>query len=225
MDNPPSYGDSNTAAAATISASPLALDVLPPTTLYVAGRFIHSSDPLAAPLYELSHSIGFLNDSNRSVRVERLDYAVKAPGGVAQLSTRKKHIYDLKHPTVITAPTFEYHAECTSRQSLCSFGLTSFRARKLSNAKGYRVYRAMQGTDNKLVCRDLLFSAVPARDRAVKYEWSNDKDQLVAREMDRDGLMSLLVSAEMAAPTRDALVSAWLSRVWWEQARESLRIF
>ncbi|RFU76825.1 hypothetical protein TARUN_5411 [Trichoderma arundinaceum] len=217
MEYPPSYqdaGDSITGPAPGAQD-----DVLSPTTLYVAGRFIHSADPSAPPLYELSHSVDFLKDADRNVRFERLDYSVKNRDGVPQLTARKRHIYDLKHPTLATCPTFAYHAEPTSRQSLCAFGLESFRPKKLSSAKGYRVHRATASLDHRLVRRDVLFSAVPARDKAVRYEWSDAEGQLVAREVDSGGLMTLVITAMMGAGERDALVSAWMSRVWAELAK------
>lgn len=218
MEDPPSYQDSNGLANSPwLGAQD---DVLSPTTLYVAGRFIHSTNPWAPPLYELSHSVGFLKDTDRNVRVERLDYSMKRRDGVAQLAARKRHIYDLKHPILCTGPTFAYHAEPTSRQSLCTFGLESFRPRKLSSAKGYRIRRATHSLDHQLVRRDILFSAVPAKDKAVRYEWSDADGQLVAREVDRGNLMTLIVGAMMGAGERDALVSAWMSRVWAELAKK-----
>ncbi|KAL7795138.1 hypothetical protein V8C37DRAFT_374626 [Trichoderma ceciliae] len=218
MEDPPSYQDSSEPTSRpTIRAQD---EVLSPTTLSVAGRFIHCADPSAPPLYELSHSVGFLKDADRNVRIERLDYSLKRRDGVAQIATRKRHIYDLKHPTAATGPTFAYHAEPASRQSLCTFGLERYRPRKLSSARGYRFRRATHSLDRRLVRRDVLFSAVPARDKAVRYEWSDPGGQLVAREVDRGNSMTLVVSAMMGAGERDALVSAWMLRVWAELARK-----
>ncbi|KND91717.1 hypothetical protein TOPH_03669 [Tolypocladium ophioglossoides CBS 100239] len=214
MEKPPSYGDSNELE------QPGDDRALPPATLYVAGRFVHSDDPQAPPLYELSHSVGFLSDNDRVVRLERLDYTVRQYQGTPQVSTRARHVYDLTHPTLATSPTFAYHAEATSRRSLCSFGMESFRARTLSSAKGYRVHRAARGPDHRLVGREELFTAVPARDEAVVFEWYDARGGLLARETDNGELLSLLVSAEMGPRERDALVAAWILRVWWEMARD-----
>ncbi|PHH87214.1 hypothetical protein CDD83_9181 [Cordyceps sp. RAO-2017] len=192
--------------------------VLPPATLHVAGRFVYSDNVHSPPLYELSHSVGFLRDTDRLVRVERLDHSVRDLNGSPQLSTRTKHLYDLKHPSIATSPTFLFHADTTSRQSLCSFGITSFRPRKLSTAKGYRVSRTGRGSDRQLVPRDALFTALPASDDAVTFEWFDPDDCLVARELDRSGMTSLLISAEMSLRARDALVAAWMLKLWWERA-------
>ncbi|KAL6871268.1 hypothetical protein J3F83DRAFT_734831 [Trichoderma novae-zelandiae] len=215
---PPPYQESS--QQANVSQPGPQGQVLSPTTLYVAGRFIHSADPGTPPLYELSHSVGYLKDSDRNVRLERLEYSIKRRDGVAQLAARKRHIYDLRHPTGVTGPTFAYHAEPMSRQSLCAFGLESFRLRRLSSAKGYRILRATHSQDHQLVRRDVLFSAVPVKDRGVRYEWSNAGGQLVAREVDRDDLMTLVVSAMMGAGERDVLISAWMSRIWAELAKK-----
>ncbi|EHK24362.1 uncharacterized protein TRIVIDRAFT_61157 [Trichoderma virens Gv29-8] len=219
MDDPPPYNDSSEVYGLGPGTQD---DVHSPTTLYVAGRFIHSTDPWAPPLYELSHSVGFLKDTDRSVRIERLDYSIKRRDGVAQLAARKRHIYDLKHPLLVTGPTFAYHAEPTSRQSLCAFGLEKFRPKKLSPTKGYRIRRATHSHDHQqLVRRDILFSAVPTKDKAVRYEWSDADGQLVAREVNGSNVMTLVVSAMMGTGERDALVSAWMSRVWAELAKKT----
>ncbi|KAF7554906.1 hypothetical protein G7046_g6691 [Stylonectria norvegica] len=212
---PPSYDDSNEANE----------QILGPATLYVAGRFIHSSsgDPTAAPLYELSHSVGFLRDTDRSVQVERLDYIVKNTDGVPHLSTRKRHIFDLKHPTSATDPGFEYHAEAASRRSLCSFGISTFRPHKLRPGRAYRVHRAVGRTDLRYAPQELLFAAAAPRDRAVGYEWSDAQGRLLAREVETDELMSLVVTAEMSVAMRDALVAAWMVRVWSELAKGNYR--
>ncbi|ETS06690.1 hypothetical protein MKX07_005727 [Trichoderma sp. CBMAI-0711] len=216
-EDPPSYQESS--QQANVFQPGLQEGVFSPTTFYVAGRFIHSADPGAPPLYELSHSVGFLKDSDRNVRIERLEYSIKRRDGVAQLAARKRHIYDLKHPTGVTGPTFAYHAEPTSRQSPYAFGLETFRPRRLSSAKGYRILRATHALDRRLVRRDVLFSALPVKDNSVRFEWSDAEGQLIAREVDVDGLMTLVVSAMMGAVQRDVLISAWMSRVWAELAK------
>lgn len=236
----PSYGESNAAAAAdnaasSISGSAIASSsvVLPsnssdnqslkPTTLYVAGRFIYTNDPEAPPLYEFSHSVGFLRDTDRSVSVNRLEHSIKQIQGVPEISTRNRHIYDLKHPTRLPPSAFSYYGESTSRQTQ-GFGISTFRARTLSSSKGYEVKRASIAANKKVVDgQDVFLRAIPARDAAVSYEWSNADDELLAREVDQDGLVSLVIGVEMEARTRDMLVSAWIARMWWELANGNHR--
>ncbi|KAF4507767.1 hypothetical protein G6O67_004230 [Ophiocordyceps sinensis] len=209
MAEPPSYGD---------ASELLNSHTLPPVTLRVAGRFVYSDDPQTPPLYELSHSVGFLRDTHHVVRVQRLQHQVKQLNGAPQVSTRARHLYDLKHPNHVTAPTFSFHAEATSRQSLCSFGISSFRPRRLSTARGYRVHRAARGPGHQLVSQDAIFEALPAKDGAVTFEWFDSQSRLLARELVQGGMASFLIGAEMSLAARDALVTAWILRVWWELA-------
>ncbi|KAM4062113.1 hypothetical protein HRG_008962 [Hirsutella rhossiliensis] len=205
----PSYGDAN---------ERLDNRILPPVTLRVAGRFVYSDDPQAPPLYELSHSIGFLSDTDHVVRVQRLQHVVKQFNGAPHVSTRARHLYDLKHPSHVTAPTFPFHAEATSRQSLCSLGITRFRPRRLSTARGYRVHRAARGPNHQLVSQEAIFTVLPARDRAVTFEWFDAQSRLLARELVQGDMMSFLIGTEMSLGARDALVAAWVLKVWWELA-------
>lgn len=197
-------------------------EVLGPATLYIAGRFVYSSDPNAPPLYELSHSIGFLSDNDRTVRFEKLDHSVTDVDGTPQVITRKRHIFDLKHPTAATDPTFEYHAESVTRRTLCSFGLSPIKSRGLRSSKGFQVQRAVRGADHKYAAKEVLFSAAPAKDKAVGYEWSDAQGSLVAREIETDDMMSLVVRAEMGHLVRDALVASWVARIWHDLAKGRL---
>ncbi|KAH6889190.1 hypothetical protein B0T10DRAFT_487510 [Thelonectria olida] len=203
--------------------------ILGPATLHVAGRFIHSSDPSAPPLYEFSHSIGFLSATDRSVSLQRLDHVVA--DGATQVHTRKRHLFDLKHPTKAEFPAFDFHAETASRRALCCLGIKPFHPARglfssLGNAKRkrYRVHRAVRGRDRRLEEQpDVVFSAAPSRDRGVGFEWSDGEGRLLAREVETNELMSLVVTAEMETETRDALVAAWMLRVWYELAQGNYR--
>ena len=210
----PSYEDCNESAVD---------DVLGPATLYIAGRFIYSSDPNAPPLYELSHSIGFLSDSDRTIRFEKLDHSVKNIDGVPQVTTRKRHIFDLKHPTSATDPAFDFHAESVTRRTLCSFGISPIKTRSLRSNKGFQIQRAVRGPDHKFAPKGVLLTSTPARDKAVGYEWSDTQGSLMAREVESDELMSLVIGAEMGHLMRDVLVASWVVRVWWELARGSYK--
>ncbi|PFH58069.1 hypothetical protein XA68_14205 [Ophiocordyceps unilateralis] len=204
MDEPPSYSRGHHQRS-------FHNPIVQPTTLIAAGRFVYSDKSHAPPqtLYEISHDADTLTDAVRIVRVERLDHAVKhQDGGAPQLSTRAKHIYDLRHPNAITAPTFPFHADPASRQSLGSLGITTFRPWKRALARGYRVHRAARGP-HRLLCGEVHFTAVPVKDKAVMFEWFDSQERLIARELtERGGVKSLLISAEMTMRNRDALMAA-----------------
>ena len=219
MAEPPSYDEE--------PPEPPSFDLLKPATLYVAQRFIHPSDPQAPPLYELSHSVGFLRGTDRKVVLDRLDYSVRARSGT--VSTRKRTLYDLTHRTPIEAPAYAFQGEARSRAAMGSLGMEMCRPKKekkegrgfslsgMMRRSGYRVVRA-RWRDWRLVAEGTLFTAVPPHGKGeggVTWEWSDGDDMLVAREVMKDGLMSLVVTAEMTQEMRDALVAAWMMRIWW----------
>jgi hypothetical protein len=73
-----------------------------------------------------------------------------------------------------------------------------------------------------LIGTEVLFTAAPPHEKyqkAVAFEWTDAQGQLVAREVDEDGLLRLVVGVEMASKLRDALTTAWIARVWWGLAR------
>lgn len=213
----PSYETAGTSTSSTPS------DLLKPTTLYVAERFIHTADPQAPPAYEFSHSINFLSNADRKVTVERLDYSVRTANGNPSVSTRKRTIFDLTHRTPGEMPNFAFQAESKSRTTNGSMGIEQKR-RGFSRKIGYRVCRAAWGADRRLADGGTtMFSAAPpsgrsGRDGEVTWEWSDGADQLLAREVTNNMLASLVITAEMNQSQRDALVAAWIMRLWWDLA-------
>ncbi|KAF4966563.1 hypothetical protein FSARC_5805 [Fusarium sarcochroum] len=226
---PPKYSDLelpsydtliNTTPATATTTVPTNKAVLGPATLYISGRFVYSTDPQAPPIYEFSHSIGYLHDNDRSVKVERVDSVVKTSGGLSQVVPRNRHLFDLKHPTAAEFPTFAFHAEAATRRALCNFGVSFFRSGNiLRQTKGYRFERATKGADRKLEPQELLLEAHSSRSKGVAYEWRDVQGEIIAREVeDEKASMSLVITAEMSAELRDALVAAWILRIWWELA-------
>lgn len=211
-DVPPSYGD---ASDGTIE------QILGPGTLHIDGRFVLSNDPNAPPLYELSHSIEFLSDSDRTVRFERLDNLIREVDGIPQLTTRKRHLFDLKNPTPAEYPNFEFQAEAVTRRTLCSFGINTHK--KFLSGKEYQFHRAVKGSDRRFAPREQLFSVTKAKDKAVDFEWKDAQGRLVAREVRRNETLSLLIGTEMGVALRDALVASWIVRLWRESAKENVR--
>lgn len=231
----PTYAEST-----ETNISPTGFSVAP-DTFYAAERFIYDSQPNGLPIYELSHSLGFLGDSDRTVRFQRLDRQVKHSAGSApQITTRQRCLYDLKHPAPGTFPTVPFHAEPSSRQALCKFGLESCRAKGRLFTKGFRICRATRpgksvddeksstslvtrrdgrGVTNALALGDELFTAVPTKDKST-FEWLDANGTVVAREGRKDQqLLSFSVLTEMSGPSRDALMASWILRVWYDLAQ------
>ncbi|KHN99343.1 uncharacterized protein MAM_03041 [Metarhizium album ARSEF 1941] len=196
--------------------------LLPPATLRISGHVIYSDSSAAEPLYELSHELIHLRDTTRSMTVKRLDIMVKPSpsptGPPSHAVTQKRHIYNLKHPGIITGPVFLYNAESLSRHSLCSFGMSTYRPRLFSLANGFRVHRVAKGPFNEVIAQGLLFSAVSTKARAVRYEWSGERGEILARELDSGQGPELFITKELSLRKRDALVTAWVLRMWWELA-------
>lgn len=214
---PPSYEPAGTPNV------PSPTDLLKPTTLYVAERFIHTADPQAPPAYEFSHSVNFLSNTDRKVTVERLDYSVRTVNGGPALSTRKRTLFDLTHRTPGEMPNFAFQAESKSRTTAGSMGIEQ-RREGFRRRLGYRVCRAAWGADRRLADAGttLYTASAPSGggggDGAVSWEWSDEKEQLLAREVTNDMLASLVITAEMSQAQRDALVAAWIMRLWWDLA-------
>lgn len=221
MSEPPSY-DPDT------DSTDKGPETVLPSTVYVAGRFIHPSDPQAPPLYELSHSVGFLRDTDRKVVLSRLDYSLRGTAArTPQVVTRPRTLFDLTHRTPAELPTYPFQAEAKSRSAIGHLGIESFRPRRFSlgsRRKAFRVVRARMGTDRRLVAGAALYTAVTpsGSDGDVAWEWVDDREALVAREVVKEGMMSLVVTAEMAQPLRDALMASWMLRLWWELAERGL---
>lgn len=209
---PPSYGDASDGTIEQIHG---------PGTLHIDGRFVLSNDPNAPPLYELSHAVDFLSDQDRTVRFERLDNLVREADGIPQLTTKKRHLFDLKNPTPAEYPNFEFQAESVSRRTLCSFGVNT--QSRFLHGKEYQFHRAVKGADRRFAPREPLFSVKGAKDKAVDFEWKDAQGRLVAREIRRDETLSLLIGTEMNVATRDALVASWIVRLWRESAKENVR--
>ncbi|KAF6834204.1 hypothetical protein CMUS01_06229 [Colletotrichum musicola] len=213
-DAPPSY---------TLSAEN---GPVQPNTLLLAGTTIYSAGAAASPpLYEVSFAIGHLRESNTTVSLSRFDHVVRATEqqvSVPRVSTRKKHIYDLKRALAsrLTNPTFMYFLESQSRGTMGHFGLKTHRHR-FGTASGYRAYKASRPRPHAdLEPQDIAFVA---KDRGKgRYEWrdggSDGEKRLVAHETSENGIYKLQVVVPLSQRERDALVALWCLHLWWEIA-------
>lgn len=218
--DPPSYHDAVETAA-------FSNNVLKPCTLFAADKYIYSSDAQTPAVYELSQSINFLCDSDRRVLMARLDYSVRNNlSGAPAVSTRKRSLFELAHHAPGQLPSFAYQAEAKSRSALGSLGIE--RARRGIGRRGvyYRVCRAVFGGGRRLVGAENLFTAVVpsgTRETEVSWEWKNAQGQILAREVTNDEHAKLVITAEMGVMTRDALVAAWMLRLWWDLSEGKYR--
>ncbi|KAF6520093.1 hypothetical protein HZS61_016510 [Fusarium oxysporum f. sp. conglutinans] len=175
---PPNYSDlelpSYDTTAAPNYTTPTTItrpkdSILGPATLFIAGRFIYSTDPQDPPLYEFSHDVSYLHDSDRNVKVERIDPVTKTSAGLPQVVLKNRHLFDLKHPTAAEFPSFPYHAEATSQRALTSFGVSCFRSGNiLRQLKGFRFERMVRGPGRKFRADGVLRDD-PGTSRCARY--------------------------------------------------------
>lgn len=205
-DQPPDYAENPT----IIQGS------LPPDTLRLAGRSIHSAtfrDADAPGLYELNHQIDFLRETDRLVQFTRIDYSVKNrsrdAASVPEIVPHPRHIFDLERPQAIMQEAFPYYIKSVSRSGLGSIGLKFSKIGK-SVCKAWRVGR--KASDKSVFeARELLFDVRPNND---VLDWIDGQEVRIAVEYSQDNMYSLNILAPMDRAMRDALVAAWCVRLW-----------
>ncbi|KAK1981122.1 hypothetical protein LZ30DRAFT_593363 [Colletotrichum cereale] len=198
---------------------------LPPDTLRLAGREIHSAtsrDVDAPGRYELNHQMDFLRETDRLVEFSRVHYAIRRHGGgnaaagasVLEVTSQPRHAFNLERPPAILQEAFPYYIKPVSRSGLGNIGLRFTKIGK-SVCKAWRVGRkAASGTEYEAPeyeARGLLFDV--RRNNDV-LDWFDGEKTRVAVEYARDNMYSLNVLVPMDQAMRDALVAAWCVKLW-----------
>ncbi|KAK2028235.1 hypothetical protein LX32DRAFT_640144 [Colletotrichum zoysiae] len=211
---------------------------LPPDTLRLAGRSIHSaaSRSVDAPgRYELNHQMDFLRETDRLVEFSRIDYAVRrqaaaaaGPGGpaVPEITSQPRHAFNLERPPAILQEAFPYYVKAVSRSGLGNIGLRFAKIGK-SVCKAWRVGRRRSSSSRaassaaagagkeyealEYEARGLLFDV--RRNNDV-LDWLDGAGARVAVEYARDDMYSLNVLVPMDQAMRDALVASWCVKLW-----------
>ncbi|KAK1573451.1 uncharacterized protein LY79DRAFT_525694 [Colletotrichum navitas] len=203
---------------------------LPPDTLRLAGRSIHSatSRDIDAPgRYELNHQMDFLRETDRLVEFSRIDYAIRRKAGrnaaaaaaaaasVPEITSQPRHAFNLERPPAILQEAFPYYIKPVSRSGLGNIGLKFTRIGK-SLCKAWRVgrRRATGGKEHDTLeyeARELLFDV--RRNNDV-LDWFDGAKNRLAVEYSRDDMYSLNVLVPMDQAMRDALVASWCVKLW-----------
>ncbi|OHW90988.1 hypothetical protein CSPAE12_10423 [Colletotrichum incanum] len=189
---------------------------LPPDTLRLAGRFVHSAtsrDADAPGLYEINHQIDFLRETDKLVEFSRIDYSVRRGNANAasppEVTSHPRHVFNLERPPAIVQEAFLYYIKPVSRSGLGSMGLKFSKIGK-SVCKAWRVGRkANSRTDFE--ARELLFDVRPNNN---VLDWLDGQKTRIAVEYSRDNMYSLNILVSMDQAMRDALVAAWCVRLW-----------
>ncbi|KAK2017046.1 hypothetical protein LZ32DRAFT_577655 [Colletotrichum eremochloae] len=196
---------------------------IPPDTLRLAGRSIHSatSRNIDAPgRYELNHQMDFLRETDRLVEFSRIDYAIRrqaggnAPASVPEITSQPRHAFNLERPPAILGEAFPYYIKPVSRSGLGTIGLKFARIGK-SVCKAWRVGRkAASGKEYETPeyeARGLLFDV--RRNNDV-LDWFDGEKTRVAVEYSRDDIYSLNILVPLDQAMRDALVASWCVKLW-----------
>ncbi|GJN72276.1 hypothetical protein PLICBS_006348 [Purpureocillium lilacinum] len=224
---PPPYEDGSTSQDAARTTAR-------PETLFIAQRFIHAGSPDGPAVYELSHHIDYVTNTDHKVVMQKVTRSLRDSTGTPSIRTRLRPMYDLTHRTIAELPNYSFQAEAQSRLAPPHMGILRVgHSIRSSGRRRYHILRTQWGDDNRLQkSGDVLFEVSQTRstDKAsVLWEWSDGKGGMLARELlGDDGVLSLAVTAEMSCRRRDALAAAWVMRIWWEVAesaptREGLR--
>lgn len=211
-DEPPPYAN---------DAAIIEDDLVAPDTLLLAGTEIHrTGNAESLPLYKLSLAIGHLREFNSKVSISRYDYSVRnafsLSAGSPRIATREKHIYDLTRLPDIMVSKFQYYLESVGRSSMGHIGLKTHRG---IGSSGFRAWRGTRKNKaSELQQGDMLFD-IKSKGKGL-FEWRDpaDKRRVLALETSDMGIYRLEVKETMDRQRRDALVSTWCLKLWWEIA-------
>lgn len=228
---PPAYTSSAGVQTSTagVGAS-IEDDSIAPGTLHLAERFVYNANSSdSPPLYELSHSISFLRETDRKVELERLDYSVRRGGASStsaagpQVNTRKKHLYNLHHPPEIVSPTFPYYLESASRQTVGNLNIQKTSSSG-SSRRRFAVSKLVTSSARDVDFRqtETLFTIQRGQKKSTSYEWSlASTKQMIAVDSEEQGLYRLEIVMAADRMTVDALVAAWCLRIWQDLAESN----
>ncbi|WYZ36975.1 hypothetical protein EsH8_II_000481 [Colletotrichum jinshuiense] len=195
---------------------------LPPDTLRLASRFIHSANSpnVDAPgLYEINHQIDFLRETDTLVEFSRIDYSVRNRNQNStqppEIHSHPRHVFNLERPPAIVQESFPYYIRPVSRSGLGCIGL-KFSKNGRSVCKAWRVGRkANSRTEDE--ARELLFEV---RTNNHVFDWLDGKQTRIAVEESKDNMYNLTILVALDRAMRDALVATWCVRLWNSRAVE-----
>ncbi|KAF9871788.1 hypothetical protein CkaCkLH20_10722 [Colletotrichum karsti] len=213
-DLPPSYREGSPSSKE---------DLVPAGTLLLAGTTIFNAGAAATPpLYELTYAVGHLRESYTKVSFYRYEHKVSerpqedASNPGPRITSRKKHIFDLRRDPNIMYSSMPYHLECVSRSGLANLGLQSYNH---VTSKGVRAVRVTKAKVNaELEAGEKVFEAKKRGEGRHEWRDKTDGDTVVAHETAENGIYKLQIVIPMARDKRDALVATWCLRLWREIA-------
>ncbi|KAE8405094.1 hypothetical protein BDV37DRAFT_102284 [Aspergillus pseudonomiae] len=215
-DPPPPY---------SLTSTTLGEETLPPTTLILSNKLIHTEAAPSTPLYEISQDIASLPQKFTSVKFERIE--TDAPSKLESKSpeSQKKHIFYLAHPAHARYRK-DVPAYYITAVSLGSLGNIRFEVSKARFQKAE--FRALLSAgkrmdDKPLFCEDVEITLFTAKMKWTGggYRWTDARGRDVAFEGGKGEGGKLVVTASMEQDMRDALVALWVLRTWYDTAESS----
>ncbi|KAK2591945.1 hypothetical protein QQS21_010349 [Conoideocrella luteorostrata] len=232
--SPPSY---NTSIGHTTPTSAPTEALLPPGSLCIRGRFIRSGNAKGDLLYELSHHLDSLKETDRKVVLEKVERSVsQSLVDEPVIKHRNRALYELKHPKPGELCIFSYQAEAQSRHAPGCLGLR--KTHGLIGRQRFEIVHARWGSDGRLIMSEgdgkegVLFQVAGASSSTVKgagggssgvlWQWEDAEGKVLAREViNEEEDLSLVVTTEMTLQMRNALAAAWYLRIWYVRGEET----
>jgi hypothetical protein len=225
LDPPPPYED------AVAGGSHTNIPTLQPVTLFLDGQCIRDAST-STPRYQISRSVTTLPKTppkNSSIIFERVDTASRIlekdeTPGTEQAPSEHRHLFYLAHPAdaQYRADLPGYYITAVDTETVGNIHLETSKSRlqkieftALLSAKRTASERPLFDDAGKTVT---LFSARPVKLMSSRYTWTREDGSQIAVEDGKGDGHSLALTTAMTQEMRDALVAAWLLRLWYETA-------
>ncbi|KAE8418609.1 hypothetical protein BDV36DRAFT_282871 [Aspergillus pseudocaelatus] len=188
-------------------------ETLPPTTIILSNKSIHTETAPSTPLYQISQNISSLPQKFTSVKFERMETDAPLKLESKSPEPQRKHIFYLAHPAHAQYRK-DVPAYYITSVSLGSLGNIRF---EMSKSRFQKVeFKALLSPgktmgDKPLFCEDVettLFSA-KMKWTGGGYRWTDARGKEVAFEGGKGEGLKLVVTASMNQDMRDALVALW----------------
>ncbi|KNG91190.1 hypothetical protein ANOM_000628 [Aspergillus nomiae NRRL 13137] len=209
----------------SLTSTTLGEETLPPTTLILSSKLIHTEAAPSTPLYEISRDIASLPQKFTSVKFERIETDAPSESGSKSPEPQKKLIFYLAHPAHARYRK-DVPAYYITAVSLGSLGNIRFEVSKsrFQKAEFRALLSAGKSMDDKpLFCEDVETTLFTAKMKWTGggYRWTDARGREVAFEGGKGDGGKLAVTASMEQDMRDALVALWVLRTWYETAESS----
>ncbi|EAW16860.1 uncharacterized protein NFIA_002090 [Aspergillus fischeri NRRL 181] len=197
-----------------------------PAVLFLSGQSVLTEAATPTPLYQLNSDITSISNKDSSVTLERVEHDVSEIDGVTAGTRQKRHLFYLAHPVnaqyrsdipakyYITSAAPEMVGNIRLETSEARLQRTSFKAMLSPHKTASDKPLFDEGTQQVLLF-DIYSDWKVGRNC---YKWSDSNGRQVAIEEKENDRYKLSITRSMPQELRDALVAAWLLRLWHDTA-------